>query len=372
LFTSARKYISNSVFPVFSDATNYEEESYEIQPKVIVATPLTDRLDNKLTSGFDYIYYMEKRRFNDSPSPEDVVYASEASKSAYLLDEVTMDERWLMNVGARGAWASYVFNQTYQEALKLDRSTTTEGYDGGLGYKYNPDSKVFVDYTHSYRLPVLDEFFQDPFPGQGEQLDPGLTYQTGNQYQLGVKDNSLKDVHLGFTATEVQYKNEIYFNPATFLNQNYNGRTRHFSEEGDVSVDLFNKKVQPFANITFQQARFISGPNEGGQIPDVPDHLANAGITFNPLEGVSTSVTTHFVGKDYLINDLTNTEPKVKRYDTVDWSAKYGFRNIELWVTLQNIFDTRYFNYGTTGGPGDDIYYPAPGRNIEAGMNVKF
>ena len=101
---------------------------------------------------------------------------------------------------------------------KFDRSPTTEGYDGGLGYKYNPDSKVFVDYTRSYRLPNLDEFFQDPYPGRSgvdfpEQFNPGLTYQVGNQYQLGIKDQSFKDINLGFTATEVQYKNEIYDDP---------------------------------------------------------------------------------------------------------------------------------------------------------------
>ena len=195
-------------------------ESYEFQPKLILSTPLTDRLGNKLTSGYDYIYYTEKRRIDTPGSPEDIVYASEASQGVYLLDELTLDERWLLNTGVRGAWADYVFNQTQQTAAKFDRSPTTEGYDGGLGYKYNPDSKVFVDYTRSYRLPNLDEFFQNPYRIHGlyvrQQLNPGLTYQVGNQYQLGIKDQSFKDIHLGFTATEVQYKNEIYDDPATF------------------------------------------------------------------------------------------------------------------------------------------------------------
>ena len=372
LFTSARKSDYNSVYPNFGISTNYEEESYEFQPKLILSTPLTDRLDNKLTSGFDYIYYMEKRRFDTTGSLEDIVNASEASNGAYLLDELTLDERWLLNAGVRGAWADYVFNQTQQEAKKLDRSDTTEGYDGGLGYKYNPDSKVFVDYTRSYRLPNLDEYFQDPYPGQPEELDPGLTYQVGNQYQMGIKDNSFKDIHLGFTATEAQYKNEIFFDPATFLNSNYGGRTRHYSEEADASVDLLNRKIEPFVNITFQQALFVKGEYSGNQIPLVPDHLANAGITFNPFDRLSTSLTAHFIGKEFLISDQANTEPKLKRYSTVDWNARYGFKNIELWVTLQNIFDTRYYSYGVTGGPGDDVYYPAPGRNIEAGVKVKF
>ncbi len=386
LFTSSRKSISNIVDPGTGFSTNYETESYEFQPKLILSTPLTDRLENKLTSGYDYIYYMEKRRINSPNSLEDIVDASEASQGIYLLDELTVDEHWLLNTGVRGAWAGYVFNQTQQTPTKFDRSPTTEGYDGGLGYKYNPDSKVFVNYTRSYRFPNLDEFFQDPFPYSGgdspESIQSGLTYQVGNQYQLGIKDKSFKDINLGATATEAQYKNEIYDDPS-LGNTNYGGRTRHYSEEADISVELLNRKIEPFANITFQQATFLKGQYSGSQIPDVPDQIAHAGMTYRPLEGLSTSITTNFVGKRYGIGDDANLYPKVKRYETVDWSAKYNYKNFEVWVSLNNIFNTHYFVYGSSYGLVDgalfgptfvapEVYYPAPGRNIAAGVKVKF
>ena len=218
----------------------------------------------------------------------------------------------------------------------------------------------------------MDEYFQQPYPGQASELDPGLTYQVGNQYQLGVHDQSFKGLHLGSSFTVVQYKNEIFYDPATYLNSNYDGRTRHYSEEADAAIDLFNKKIEPFVNVTFQQSQFVKGEYSGSTIPYVPDHLANAGITFKPWERLSMSLTTHFVGKEFLISDQANTEPKLKRYDTVDWNITCGFKAVELWVTLQNIFDTRYYTYGVTGGPGDDIYYPAPGRNLEAGVKLTF
>jgi iron complex outermembrane receptor protein len=74
LFTSARKRDNNFVF-ASSYSTNYENESYEFQPKLILSTSLTDRLDNKLTTGYDYIYYTEKRRINTPGNLEDIVYA---------------------------------------------------------------------------------------------------------------------------------------------------------------------------------------------------------------------------------------------------------------------------------------------------------
>lgn len=384
LFTSARKSDTNIVYPPSDsnpESLNYELESYEFQPKLILSTPLTDRLDNKLTSGYDYIYYTEKRRISTPNSLEDIIDASEASYSVYLLDELILDKYWLFNVGARGAWADYVFNQKQQTPTKFGRSTTSEGYDGGLGYKYNPDSKIFVDYTRSYRLPNLDDFFQNPYPLGGggdfaESINPGLDFQVGNQYQLGIKDHSFKDINLGFTATEAQYKNEIYDDPNTSMSANYNGRTRHYSEELEASIELFNKKIEPFANVTFQQSRFIKGDFSGKQIPDVPDHLAHAGITYRPLERLSTTFTANFVGKRFGIGDDNNVFPKVKRYETVDWSARYGFKNVEVWVSLNNIFNTRYFVYGSSYGlfyaSAPEVYYPAPGRNIAAGVKVKF
>jgi iron complex outermembrane receptor protein len=380
-FTSARKNITNITYPNFSPASslNVETESYEFQPKAIVSTPLTDRLDNKLTTGYDYIYYTEKRRINSAGNPEDIVFASEASQSVYLLDELALDNRWLFNTGARGAWADYIFNQVQQTPTKFDRSPTTEGFDGGLGYKYNPDSKVFVDYTRSYRLPKLDEFFQNPFQILGtdfpSSINSGLTYQVGNQYQVGIKDQSIKGLHLGATFTEADYRHEIYDDP-NLGNANYGGKTRHYTEEADISVDLFNNKIEPFANVTFQQAEFLKGLYSGSEIPDVPDQLAHAGITYLPLEGLSTTISTDFVGKQFGLGDDVNLYPKVKRHETFDWSAKYDYKNMEVWVSLNNIFDTHYFVYGSSyalvGGYGSEVYYPAPTRNIQAGVKLKF
>ena len=164
-----------------------ETNSYEFQPKVTVTTPLTDRLSNKVTGGYDYFYAKEDRRSGTPGTPEDMVFVNKETSGVYLLDEATLDEKWLANIGARGTWAQYVFDQTQQATGKSERSPTTEGYDGGLGYKYNPNSKVYVSYAHSYRLPNVDEFFQNIFTGfgGGGGLNTALTYQTGNEWELG-------------------------------------------------------------------------------------------------------------------------------------------------------------------------------------------
>jgi len=81
------------------------------------------------------------------------------------------------------------------------------------------------------------------------------------------------------------------------------------------------------------------------------------------------------VGKSFGIGDDNNIYAKVKRYDTVNWGAKYDFKNMEVWVSLNNIFNTHYYLYGTAyglPGGGAEAYYPAPTYNVAAGVKVKF
>ena len=82
------------------------------------------------------------------------------------------------------------------------------------------------------------------------------------------------------------------------------------------------------------------------------------------------------MGKKFGIGDDANLFPKVKRYDTLDWNIKYDYKNMEVWLSLNNIFNAHYFayasSYGLDFGSAPEVYYPAPGRNVEAGVKVKF
>jgi len=373
LFTSERKLLSYGLFSGFE--TMYETDSYEFQPKLIITTPLTDRLSNKVTGGYDYFYAKEDRRSGFVGPSEDMVFINKETNGVYLLDEATLDDKWLANVGVRGAWAQYVFDQTQQATGKSDRSPTTEGYEGGLGYKYNPNSKIYISYARSYRLPDVDEFFQNIFTGfgGGGGLNTALTYQTGNEWEWGVKDNTFKDTKLGMHFFVDQYKNEIYLDPNTFTNTNYGARTRHYGVEAEASRKFWDGKIEPFFNITFQQAVFRGGIYAGNRMTNVPDQLANAGLTIRPIENLTTSITAHETGKQFVVSDEENLEPKLKRSNTVDWNIKYDFKNMEFWLTVANIFNEKYYSYAVYSSFSNDIgYYPAPGRSVEAGVKVKF
>ena len=48
--------------------------TYEFQPKLVVTTPLTDRLENKVTTGYDAFYSKASRRSGFFGSQDLLVY----------------------------------------------------------------------------------------------------------------------------------------------------------------------------------------------------------------------------------------------------------------------------------------------------------
>lgn len=376
LFTTARKRSNNFYTGSSVYESVYTTPSYEFQPKVIVTTPLTDRITNKLTGGYDYFFAKSGRRSGTLGSAQDLVYVRKATHGVYLLDEIVLDERWIFNAGVRGGWADYLFDQRSVVKAKKHRSSTTQGYEAGVGYMYNKDSKIYVDMARSYRLPATDEFFQNFYDfgfGLGGGLNTALTHQVGNHYEVGIKDNTVKDLHLGANVYTAHYKDEIYLDPNTFLNTNYNGRTRHYGLETEAKLDLLNDRLSLFANWTLQAAVYHTGRYSGGNIPFVPDHLVNAGFNVRPLEGLVMGITMNHTGKSYPISDYGNAQAKLNAYTTFDWNASYSFKNVEVFFSVRNIFDRLYDAYGAYSVFAGDVgFYPAPGRNYAAGVKARF
>jgi iron complex outermembrane receptor protein len=377
LLGSARKRSNNfytgtsSIFEAMSLT-----DTYEFQPKAVITSPINDRLSNKLTAGLDSFYAKNQRRSGTLGTPEDLVFISKNTNGVYALDEISLDEKWILNTGARGDWTRYIFDQKTVIAGKTKRSATNEGYEGGLGYKYNPTSKVYVNYSHSYRLPAVDEFYQNLFDfgfGVGGGLNADLTYQTGNEYQWGIKDQTFKDVNMGLNFFFAQYKNEIYLDPNTFTNTNYGARTRHYGLTPEISASLFNHKIEPFANFTWQDSFFKGGIYGGKDIPFVAHDLIHTGVTYRPIAPLSTTLSMDYTGARFAISDPENSQNKIKRYTTVDWNMNYKWKNMDYWLSVRNIFDEKYYVYGVYSSFSGAIgYYPAPTRNVSAGVKVKF
>jgi outer membrane receptor protein involved in Fe transport len=217
-----------------------------------------------------------------------------------------------------------------------------------------------------YRYPAIDEYFS-VFSG----LNPFLKPQTGITYEVGVDHYFTKTVRsqLAFFWTELD--NEIYYNPLTYTNDNYD-KTSHWGIELSAEAKPW-QWLKLWANYTYTEAKIRGGQYKGNDVPDVPHHKVNFGIGITPLEGLAIDIWANYVGEKRFISDQPNVVPKLSDYITVNAKVSYTWRFITAFVGVNNIFNEEYSEYGVCKPlTGARNYYPSPGVNFLGGLSVKF
>jgi len=367
---------TNAIFrSTWGDLSNVHHiKTLGITPKLAFTTNLFD-IENRLLAGLDY--YANTDEINSGLlSAMDRIIIEKDTLGFYLTDTVELGSSLILNGGLRGELAYYKFNQEAIVQGKYEKKPVEYAYELGLTFKYNDKSSVYARYARSFRFPVTDEWYDslyiDYFSGLvagGLNLD--LEPQTAHNYEIGIKENSSK--YIGFKADYfvTDAKNELYYDPITYKNSIYHRTIRH-GLEAEADLYLLDS-IHVFANYTFQKAFFVGGTFASNEMPLVPRHKFSAGFNYELIEGLNFSYIFNFVGERYFINDLKNIMPKLKLYTTHDARISYATHGVEIFGTVNNIFDKEYTEYGvldfTLTRPG---YYPAPRRNFSVGISYKF
>ena len=189
--------------------------------------------------------------------------------------------------------------------------------------------------------------------------------------------------HDKFLATLTPYwidtNDEIYFDPLAGTNSNY-GETRRRGVEYEGRIDLqkffsllYLDKIELISNYNFEDARFVKGNNHKKFIPGVPRNQAGGGILIGFLKNFDFSLMYRYVGSQFAINDLANAITPNKHYAVLDGKLSFKQKNYEIFAGINNIlneFYTPYITYSTFNG--NKALFPAPGRNFNMGVNIKF
>src|SRR3989338_689063 len=134
-----------------------------------------------------------------------------------------------VNGGNRYQKADYQFTQRnvpVDQQQKPDEDVSM----GGMRYDYAPGSNLHFNVQQTFRFLATDEWYSSAnFPDFG--ITPGLNtdlkQQTGIQYEAGVKHNFNDAMTVSVTPYLLDQKNEIFFDPLSFANSNYD-KTRRF------------------------------------------------------------------------------------------------------------------------------------------------
>ena len=358
--------------------TKREIDTYGIDGKYVFDRVIFNKEVNFVT-GFDY--YDHKNDILGSGDNVDDITIKKRELGIYEFLQYEIIDKVYLSTGTRYNRADYEF---HQRNVVVDQSQSPDKWvnSGGLKYEYARGSNLHFGWQQTFRFLATDEWYSTAnFPGFG--ITPGLNLnlkqQSGEQYEFGVKHNFSDKIIIGVTPYLLVNKNEIFFDPATFGNSNYD-KTRRVGIEYDQRVDLlkfidigFLDKLDFITGYTYQNARFDRGANDGKEIPMVPVHSASQTISAQFLKYYNVSFVERFVGSRFAINDVQNTSDRIKPYTVFDGKLAFKKKNYEIYFAANNIFDKRYFSYVSKSTNSDaKSYFPAAERNFSMGVDLKF
>jgi outer membrane receptor protein involved in Fe transport len=283
----------------------------------------------------------------------------------------------------------------------------------GIAYQWNPAVNFYGGYSESTRAPTpveltcSDEDAPCRLPNQF-LADPPLkqvvaqSWEAGFRGTIGDAAGERIEWHAGlFRTTNVddilfQVTGGASSNEGFFANV---GDTRRQGFEGSLSGLAFDKRLHWFANYTYLDATYLSSFTEtsanhpdadengqiqvqkGDRIPGLPQSSFKIGADYAITEAFSIGGDFLANSGQYLRSDEANLLGKTAGYVVMNLRAVYTFNpHVSLFGRIDNVFDRRYYTFGTLGDPDEvfpdfedpRFYSPAQPRGAWLGVRVAF
>ena len=351
--------------PSFSFEDKRNLSTWGFTPKYIIEKSLWNHF-NKLIFGSDF--YRSKSDV-DSVSGFFGPNRSEVTKKSvglYLLDEFSILENLILSFGYRNEWVTY---DLFQQAPVLKERVKEQepAWNIGLDYLFNKRSSAFFNIKRSFRFPVSDELLQF-FPMF--QVNPMMEPQTGYHYEVGIRHFFTDQIETNLTLFWIDLRDEIFYNPFTFTNENYPKTRRQGLEMGARVKPL--PWLSVWGNYSYIRPVLRGDSFSGNDIPGVPRHKGSMGADIELGRGFLFNARGNIVGSRRFIADWANKVERLDGYYTLDVKLSYAWKGLKAFVGVNNLFNRKYAEFAVVDAAGSQFYYPSPERNFIGGISYTF
>jgi iron complex outermembrane recepter protein len=352
----------NDHFQSYFFEDNRNLSTWAVTPRYIFEKPLWT-LPNKLIFGLDF-YSSNSNVFSQSPFGSNRVEVTKQSTGLYLLDELSLLSNLILTLGFREEWATY---DLFQDVPRVEDKTheNEPAWNVSLNYLFDKKSSVYLSAKRSFRFPVTDELIQF-FPVF--EVNPGMKPQISYQYEAGVRHAFTDWIEANLTLFWIETRDEIFFNPVTFTNENFPKTRRQGIEVG--------AKARPFpwlslwGNYSYINPTLEQQPYSGNTIPGVPKNKGSIGADIQIWNALSFNARATFVGSRYLISDWANRVDTLDGYYTIDAKLSYSWKGLKAFVGVNNLTNQKYAEWAVTNAAGtSQLYYASPERNFIGGIS---
>ena len=334
-------------------------------PKYVFDKPLF-ALGNKAIFGMDfYRYDFSSDTFDSAVTKQNDNYVRKTSQAWYFQDELSLTQKLTLVGGYRYEDISYDFNY-FDNLSSLDSKKKLKAiaYNLGLIYKYELGN-IYINHNQGFRSPAVDEYFVYG------TLNLNLKQQESTNYEVGVHHEVCDFLDVGISGYLMNIKNELYYNPAMYTNENYD-RTRHQGIEAEFKAKLPGR-LRFSGNYTFDQATFKKGTYEDNDIPMVAAHKFNLSLLHSFTDFLSAGIGLNYMSSRRFINDEANAFPSLKQSLITDTKLIFEKDDYKITAGINNLFNQKYYDYGVCNASSGAVnYYPAMGRNFFMKVSKKF
>ncbi|MDP2561838.1 TonB-dependent receptor [Psychrobium sp. 1_MG-2023] len=232
-------------------------------------------------------------------------------------------------------------------------------------YDINDSLNFFANYGESFQAPIGSKAYVGP-----DNKHYKLSINTGVEAGFTWMPTSTATARLSVWQQDA--RNEL--TPKTDGSGDFEnlGKTKREGWELSSYVDL-NDSWTIFGSYAQQQAELLEpgekqAASKGNTLAGVPDYTATLGLSYRVTDDF---VISTFANKQqaYYVSNVYQ-ERKYGAVDTVDLSLSYALDNMDLGLSVTNLFDT-YQDYVYLLGQ-ETIHSPSDGRAISANISYQF
>jgi iron complex outermembrane receptor protein len=358
----------------------------------------------RATGGVDYYYtkYDSTRPLQLGLAPIHTYDLSQSSIAAYWQQTATVLPSTDVSAGARVQMHTIKARDTFdptapganplacfppfgcfgdQAGTPLNQTETNQAYHLGFEHRFNPILTVFGRVARSFRVPNVDERVAMVTAESGEPTTFILRTQKSYDIEGGIRVHA-GSLDLQTSIYDMRLTDEIHFRfGPSFVANNINlDPTRRYGSETIVGYRV-NEQLRFKGGLAYTRAVFREGLFAGNDVPLVSRWTGSVTVSWDIWpKWLTFDGTVRYVGERRMDNDQLNIQPMIPAHTVVDVRLG-GVVDRFFWaLTVQNLFNTEYFDYaiaspfpfGFLSQLNTYNAYPAPGRVVmfKAGVNL--